>query len=59
MSARRSKKPGARQFTIEQLRDDHARVIKAAKKAGGVIVVDSEGQRRFSLWIPQNTIATD
>ena len=43
-------------FTIEQMRTERLRVIKAAKQTGGAIVVDEHGARRFSIWIPQGPI---
>ena len=48
-------KPEAEQFTIEELRHEHARVVRAAKQTEGAIVVDERGQRRFSIWIPPGT----
>jgi len=56
MSDRRGTKQGTRQFTLDQLRDERSRVVKAAKTEGGCIVVDKEGQRLFSIWIPQTPI---
>ncbi len=56
MSDRRGTKQGERQFTLDQLRDDRSRVVSAAKKDGGCIVIDKQGQRLFSLWIPQTPL---
>jgi hypothetical protein len=53
MSDQRGTKQRTRQFTLDQLRADRPRVVTAAKKDGGCIVVDKEGRRLFSLWIPQ------
>jgi hypothetical protein len=53
MSDQRGTKQATRQFTLDQLRADRSRVVTAAKKDGGCIVVDQEGRRLFSLWIPQ------
>jgi hypothetical protein len=55
MSDRRGTKQ-ERQFTLDQLRDDRSRVVGAAKKDGGCIVIDKQGQRLFSLWIPQTPL---
>ena len=41
------------------LRDERSRVVKAAKTKGGCIVVDKEGQRLFSIWIPQTPVSDD
>ena len=48
-----------REFTLDQLRENRSRVISAAKKGGGCIVVDKDGKRIFSLWIPQQPVAAD
>ena len=53
MSGRRAKKDAMRKFTLHQLRNDRSRVVGGAKKADGCIIVDENGQRLFSLWIPQ------
>jgi len=47
-----------RKFTIEQLRHARSRVATAAKQDGGCIVVDKEGHRIFSLWIPQEPLGS-
>jgi hypothetical protein len=57
MSDRSAKKQGTRQFTFDQLREDRSRVVSAAKKDGGCIVVNNEGQRLCSLWIPQSPVS--
>lgn len=46
-------------FTFDQLRDkrEHARIIAAAKD-GGCIVVDENGERRLSIWIPQEPLCS-
>jgi hypothetical protein len=44
------KKP--RTMTVEQFRRDHGAVIAAAKRAGGVDVVNSDGSVRFHVTIP-------
>ena len=56
MSDRRGTKDSTRKFTLDQLREDRSRVVSAAKKDGGCIVVDEEGHRLFSLWIPQEPL---
>jgi hypothetical protein len=56
MSDRRDTKQGTRQFTMDELREEQSRVVTAAKKDGGCVVVDKEGQQLFSLWIPQEPI---
>ena len=56
MSDRRSTKPKAPHFTLEDLRVNRSRAVTAAKKDGGCIVVDNQGQRLLSLWIPQEPL---
>jgi hypothetical protein len=46
-------------FTLDQLRDEPSTVAKAAKQEGGCIVVDKEGHRLCSLWIPQRPVDFD
>jgi hypothetical protein len=46
-------------FTLDELRHDQARVIDAAKGDRGAIVVDENGQRRFTIWFPQGPIQDD
>ena len=58
MSDRRGTKQGTPHFTLEQLRENRSRAVAAAKKGGGCIVVDKEGQRLFSLWIPQGPLVS-
>jgi hypothetical protein len=57
MSDRRARKDATRKFSLEQVRADRARVLSAARKGGGCIVVDEKGERLFSLWIPQTPIS--
>lgn len=59
MSDRRGTKRDTRHFTLDQLRDDSPRVFSAAKKDGGCFVVDKEGKRLFSVWIPQTPVSDD
>ncbi len=50
-----AKKPTAkkrRTITIEQFHRDHRAVISAAKKAGGVDVVNADGSIRFHVSSP-------
>ena len=56
MSERRSTKRKTRQFTLDDLRQNRSRVVRAAKKDGGCIVVDKNGQRLFTLCIPQGPV---
>ena len=56
MSGRRQAPRGTPHFTIEQLRGERSRVLVAAKEPGGVIVVDEQGERRFSLSIPHGPL---
>jgi hypothetical protein len=58
MSGRRDTKQGTRQFTLDELRANRSRVVNGAKN-GGCIVVDKEGRRLFSLWIPQTPLGSD
>ena len=58
MADHRGTKSATRRFTLDQLRGDTSRVASAAKKDGGCIVVDQEGQRIFSLWIPQEPLGS-
>jgi hypothetical protein len=43
-------------MTIEEFDRDRARAIAAARKPGGLHVVDSEGKHRFFMIIPQGTL---
>lgn len=50
-----ARKPTAkkrRTITIEQFHNDHRAVIAAAKKAGGVDVVNADGSVRFHVSSP-------
>lgn len=59
MASRSARAASAAHFTIEQLRTDRARVVMAAKGQEGAVVVDTQGERRFSIWIPQGPLAAD
>ena len=52
----RRRLPKRRTITIEEFDRDRARAIAAARKPGGVYVVDSEGKLRFYMVIPHDTI---
>jgi hypothetical protein len=52
MAKVRKRKPRPRRMTLEQFDSDHKRVIALARKPGGLLVVDSEGNVRFRLTIP-------
>jgi len=56
MAKARKKQPKRRQITIEEFDRNRARAIAAARKPGGVYVVDSEGKLRFHMVIPHDTI---
>jgi hypothetical protein len=45
-----------RTITIEEFDRDRSKAIAAARKPGGVYVVDSEGKLRFYMVIPHDTI---
>lgn len=52
----RRRPPKRRTITIEEFDRDRAQAIAAARKPGGVYVVDSEGKLRFYMVIPHDTI---
>ncbi len=56
MSIQRVTRVGVRRFTLDQLRSEHALLASAAREADGCIVVDSDGRKIFSLWIPQEPL---
>lgn len=39
-------------MTLEQFDRDHKRAIAAARKPGGLLVVDNDGNVRFRMTIP-------
>ena len=45
-----------RTITIEEFDRDRSKAIAAARKPGGVYVVDSAGKLRFYMVIPHDTI---
>jgi len=51
---RRSRK--RRTITIEEFDRDRSKAIAAARKPGGVDVVDSTGKLRFYMVIPRGTL---
>jgi hypothetical protein len=57
MTKARKKQPKRRQITIEQFDCDISCAIAAARKPGGVDVVDAAGKLRFFMIIPQTTIS--
>jgi len=46
-----------RTITIEEFDRDRSKAIAAARKPGGVRVVDADGRLRFFMIIPQTTIS--
>jgi hypothetical protein len=57
MFTRRSKQRLPKTVRIEELRTDPDRVAVAARRKGGVRVVDAAGVERFTLWIPHTSLA--
>lgn len=57
MSDRRGTRRRTRSFTFDQLGEDPLRVVGAAKKDGGCIVVDKDGQQLFGIFFPRPIIA--
>lgn len=57
MSKARKQRSKRRQITIEEFDRDISRAIAAARKPGGVDVVDAKGKLRFFMIIPQTTIS--
>jgi hypothetical protein len=53
MMKTRKKQPKQRQITIEEFDRDMPRAMAAARKPGGVLVVDAHGKLRFHLIVPQ------
>ncbi len=52
--ARTPKKP--RTMTIDEFDRDLPRVLAAARKVGGVAIVDSDGSLRFHVSIPHTAL---
>lgn len=44
------------QVTLAELQSEPRRVVSAARRAGGVSVVDEEGRTLFSLWMPVDPV---
>ncbi len=57
MSTRRPKPRLPKTVRIDELKTDPDRVAVAARREGGVRVVDAAGVERFTLWIPHTTLA--
>jgi hypothetical protein len=53
---RRSPQRKRRTITIEEFDRDMSKAIAAARKPGGVDVVDSTGKLRFYMVIPRGTL---
>src|SRR5690349_3457377 len=52
MAKREPAKPSAPRVTLAQLKTEPGWVVRAARRAGGVSVVDDAGQTVFRLWMP-------
>jgi hypothetical protein len=48
----RKRKPRPRRMTLEEFDRDHQRVFALARKPGGLLVTDSEGNVQFRLTVP-------
>jgi len=57
MAKSRTRRPKPRRITIDEFDRDLPRAIAAARKPGGVLVVDAEGNTRFHMKIPHTTLA--
>lgn len=52
MAKARTRRPKQRRITIEQYDRDLSAALAAARKPGGVLVVDADGKLRFHMVIP-------
>jgi hypothetical protein len=52
MAKARTRRAKQRRVTLDEFDRDLPRVLVAARKAGGVVVVDADGNTRFHLSIP-------
>jgi hypothetical protein len=52
MAKKERAKPSAPQVTLTDLQTEPSRVVRAARRAGGVSVVDDSGQTLFNLSMP-------
>lgn len=56
-TARRSvKKVARRVITLDELKRDHRKAARMARSDHGVDVVDDQGKKIFSLWIPNKAL---
>jgi len=55
----RKRKPRPQQMTVEQFDRDRKKAIAAARKPGGLLVVDSDGKVRFHMSIPCEPLPAD
>ena len=56
MAKARTRRAQPRRITIEEFDRDLSRAIAAARKPGGVLVVDAEGNTRFHMSIPHTSL---
>ena len=56
MAKARTRRTKQRRITIDQFDRDMSGAIAAARKPGGVLVVDAEGNTRFHMSIPHTAL---
>jgi hypothetical protein len=56
MAKKERAKPSAPQVTLADLQAEPSRVVRAARRAGGVSVVDDTGRTLFNLWMPHDPL---
>ena len=56
MAKTRTRKPKLRTITIDQFDRDMLGALAAARKPGGVVVVDAHGNVRFRMTIPHTAL---
>jgi hypothetical protein len=56
MAKARARRTKPRRITIDEFDRDLPRAIAAARKPGGVLVVDGDGNTRFHMKIPHTAL---
>jgi len=56
MARARTRKPKQRTITIEQFDRDMLAALAAARKPGGVVIIDADGNVRFRMSIPHTEL---
>jgi hypothetical protein len=56
MAKARTRRSKHRTITVDQFDRDILGALAAARKPGGVVVVDDDGEERFRMTIPQTAL---